>query len=389
MFYSRQNEEDRKKYKSYLKVSGMLSRLFSNSPVPYLHYRTAENIFCSVFGAINLAIDDIAVDAKNGVTGIGIKTFLHGNGNTFQKIAEFNRLRAEFENRSPYEIALKASELRNYRLEVAEELHGLKDCIYHCVTREAGKLNIYEEKMEFIDTGCIKNIQKNKNTVFFNDGRNEYSFSLSKHTIFKRFSVNKILDTADIEIIENPFEALSACFGLSGSYIAETYETKKEKAKSETFTIKKYVYLPLYAPSDSEMRPAQKSGLNQWNAGGRARHPDEVYIPVPAWIHRRFTDFFPENNDIYFKLHLPNGKTLIASMCQQGRKGLMSNPNKALGKWLLRDVLKLPEGELVTRKILDEAGIDSVRIEKIGEREYKIDFASTGAYEKFRKRFGE
>jgi len=33
---------------------------------------------------------------------------------------------------------------------------------------------------------------------------------------------------------------------------------------------------------------ADKSGLNQWNARGRDRNPNEVYIPIPAEIHKNF-----------------------------------------------------------------------------------------------------
>lgn len=33
-------------------------------------------------------------------------------------------------------------------------------------------------------------------------------------------------------------------------------------------------------------------------------------------------------------------------------KSIMSNPNKALGKWLLRDVFELPEKTLVTYDML-------------------------------------
>ena len=71
-------------------------------------------------------------------------------------------------------------------------------------------------------------------------------------------------------------------------------------------------------------------------------------------------------------------------MCQAGQKGLMSNPNKALGKWVLRDVLKVPVGILVDRKYLDMIGIDSVIVFKISDTRYKIDFASTGKFEAFK-----
>ena len=52
----------------------------------------------------------------------------------------------------------------------------------------------------------------------------------------------------------------------------------------------------------------------------------------------------------------------------------MSNPNKALGLWLLREVLQLKEGELLKYDRLKELGIDSVILYKHSDEEYSIDF---------------
>ena len=70
-------------------------------------------------------------------------------------------------------------------------------------------------------------------------------------------------------------------------------------------------------------------------------------------------------------------------MCQDGSKALMSKHNADLGKWLLRDVLNLKEGQLLTYKKLQEIGLDSVIIERIDSRTYAIDFRSSGTYEQF------
>lgn len=51
----------------------------------------------------------------------------------------------------------------------------------------------------------------------------------------------------------------------------------------------------------------------------------------------------------------------------------MSNPNKELGKWLLRDVLHLKEGELLTMEKLNLFGFDSVIVFKIDSFNFKID----------------
>ena len=61
----------------------------------------------------------------------------------------------------------------------------------------------------------------------------------------------------------------------------------------------------------------------------------------------------------------------------------MSNPNKALGHWLLDEVLRQPKDQLVTYHRLLELDIDCVIVYKLGERKYSIDFQKVGKYEKF------
>ena len=62
---------------------------------------------------------------------------------------------------------------------------------------------------------------------------------------------------------------------------------------------------------------------------------------------------------------------------------LMSDPNKALGQWLLRDVLKLSQGHILTIDTLEQYGIDSVRIDKIDTENYEINFATINSYDDF------
>lgn len=136
-----------------------------------------------------------------------------------------------------------------------------------------------------------------------------------------------------------------------------------------------YVILPLYSPRTGTV--PQKSGLNQWNADGRARDRDEVYVPVPKFIHDKFPFFFPDTS---FILELPNGERLSAKLCQQGKKGLMSNPNKDLGHWILRDVLKKRYGELVTMQDLEMQNIDSLKITKTNSNTFKVSPANNYAF---------
>ncbi|AXK48572.1 NgoFVII family restriction endonuclease [Aliarcobacter trophiarum LMG 25534] len=374
MFYNIENNKLQTKYIEYLKLTGSLSRLFSDSLAPYLYYRAAENIFCLGFEAENLSRSDISIDAKKENIGFGLKTFLHGNGKTFQKVAEFNAIRDEYTSKSDKEIIDFISQARNKRLDICLEGYGVDSLIYHCLTRSDNLISIYEFPMDKVQIDSIKKIVRSKNTIQFEDGMNEYSFNLSKSTLYKRFICKDSLEDIKVDILENPFELLA------------------NLNKSETSILKEvstypFIYLPLYAPSSQDLEPAIASGINQWNAGGRDRNQDELYIPVPAWIHKKFEGFFPNNNDDKFELELPNGNVLNAKMCQAGQKGLMSNPNKALGKWVLRDVLKVPVGTLVDRKYLDMIGIDSAIVFKLNDTKYKIDFASSGKFEEFKEQF--
>jgi hypothetical protein len=220
--------------------------------------------------------------------------------------------------------------------------------------------------MDFIDLSSIRHIKRKKNSISFDDNKNEYNFNLSKSTLLKRFHTDKFLDEFEINIYDNPLKDLKECL------------YKKDISSTDT-GIKDTIFLPLYS---KDRVVSLKSGLNQWNASGRIRDADEIYIPIPAKVHKYSKSFFPPR-DTSFLLHLPNGDTIDSKVCQDNSKALMSNPNKDLGKWLLRDVLNLKEGELLTYEKLKTIGIDSVKIDKLDEQNYKISFTHLGSYENY------
>jgi len=74
-----------------------------------------------------------------------------------------------------------------------------------------------------------------------------------------------------------------------------------------------------------------------------------------------------------------------SKVCQDNEKALMSYSNKELGKWILRDVLNLKEGELLTYERLQILGIDSVRIDKIDNKIFEINFSKIGSYDDFKQ----
>jgi hypothetical protein len=194
-------------------------------------------------------------------------------------------------------------------------------------------------------------------------------FNFSKSTLYKRFTLNPIKEIP-IKIYDDPYKALEEFFGTV-HYVSE-----------QPNLIIATIYLPLYSEKGNK-HVAEKSGLNQWNAGGRPRNPNEVYIPIPKVVNRKFPDFFPPR-DQEFMLKIPNGSFLRTKVCQDNNKALMTNPNSALGEWLLRNILELKENELLTYKMLEEAGIDSVQIDKFSDGTYAINFKAFGAYEKFK-----
>lgn len=215
------------------------------------------------------------------------------------------------------------------------------------------------------------------------DKYNDYSFSKSKNTLSKRFYTKNdfIIQKFEVEIIENPFDVLIKL--NQAESLSKVSDGKNEQLE--------FIILPLYSTRDGKV--PEKSGLNQWNASGRARHPDEVYIPIPSWIHTTFPDFFTFSKSYYpgksaknspiFDVELPNQKIMQCKVAQQGGKALMSNPNKELGHWILREVLHIKEGTLVTIEMLNEIGIDSVKISKMTDNHYILDFMETGSFEEF------
>lgn len=367
MFYNNQDTSKQLTYEENLKIVGSLSNLFSNSKAPYLYYRIAEKIFCNAFLANDLSRGDVALDAVHGKVGIGLKTFLISNGKNFQKIAEFNKDKILYEKKSTIETVKIISNLRNERIKFTENLYSIEKSLYHCVVRDEKQFKIYEEDMHYIDIENIVDIQKKKNTIKFNDGLNDYSFNISKSTLTKRFVTSEILHSFDVAILKNPLDDIRKC-------IATNKLVYDNSAK-----IVDTLFLPLYG---KEKTVYPKSGLNQWNAEGRVRDTNEVYIPVPIAIHKLKPNFFPDR-DTPFNLKLPNGNILKSKLCQAGSKALMSYSNKELGRWILRDVLSLEENELLTYDKLQTIGVDSVRIDKISEEDYEINFSSIGSYEDF------
>lgn len=356
------------KYFEMLGLMASLSKLFSENDVPYLDYRLTENLFCKYYNAINDARSCTAYDARFSNLGIGIKTFILNNNASTEKIAEFNKLRPYIADLKGKELACKLAEFRNQRMQFADDTFNVTESQYHIVGRSAGLLRVFNVPYERINIEKICNVKDKGNSFSFEDDKNFYSFNRSKTVLMKRFVVPQNYRDVSVDILSDPLFLLE-----------KLLTDKQNKIYHPIVKGYDYVILPLYSTRQKGEVP-EKSGLNQWNAGGRSRNVNEVYIPVPPIIHKLYPDFFPKRDES-FELQLPDGKKLSAKICQANGKALMSNPNSDLGEWLLRKILKKEEGSLVTKLDLDTFGFDSImvvnthKVNEDGLKIFRLEFA--------------
>ena len=372
-------EIDVEKNGNYLKLLSAVSKLsglFSENSIPFINYRVAENIFCKSFNATNLSRSDTAFDAKYNNLGIGLKTFSCNLNNSTEKIAEFNSLAKVLSDFKGKQLAIKLGEFRNDRINLAKRIYNIENSLYHIVARKEKELLLFETDYNTIDILNINSLKDNKASLQFEDGINIYTFNYSKNTLFRKFIVPQNAFSLPIEIIDDPYTLLLNFF-----------ESKIFKPSTDKL-IKgiNFIVLPLYGIKNKEKYVYEKSGINQWNAGGRKRDAGEIYIPIPIEIHKKFPHFFPAR-DIPFKLSIPTGESFSAKVCQDNSKALMTDPNRAMSDWMLRKVLQLKEGELATMEKLDRLGFDSVIITKTNNNNFSIDIMRTDSYKIFNNEF--
>lgn len=368
-FYPLQSTESQEKYSQLLLGAAYIGRMSSENKKPYIDYRVIENIFCKSFDAKDIGRKDLSIDAVKEKDGIGIKTFLSKGTTSYEKVAEFND-RAKY----PFDYedldTLVRRQLicyRNERLEYTIKNFDIENTLYHYVVRDVGRMIICECPMVQIDADSITVGRKARDPhiVRFNDKSCRYQFYTTKNTLYQEFAVN------------NPFKIIEVPSNIDLGLVTRTIE-ELTRCKEDLLVSKEYVILPLYSTKEGEV--PEKSGLNQWNAGGRRRDYDEVYIPIPSIVHKARPNFFPPR-DTKFKLRTPDGKEFVAKVCQANNKALMTDPNKCLGEWLLRDILGLERGKLATMEHLRKKKADTVIIYKIEEGVFQIALHTFGAFE--------
>lgn len=371
LFYSRQSKPDQQIYRQLLLGSAGAGCLYSNNEKPFIHYRAAERVFCKAFSAIDVSRQDVSVDAVKTRDGIGIKTFLSGGIPKYEKIAEFdNRLKYPLDLTDKNKLISQVASYRNQRLADTSSRFNIGDLLYHYIVRDVRKIIICECPMFLINEKKIKITSARGNSVNFHDSVFLYRFDISKSTLFKGFDTSGPLDVINVPARIDDRLILEAIHAVDEQFQAG------EKAEIK---FKDYVVLPLYSTRTHQV--PEKSGLNQWNAGGRRRDDDEIYIPIPRLVHRKKPDFFPPR-DTKFSLATSDGKEFIAKVCQEGEKALMSDPNKSLGKWLLRDKLGLQYGQLLKLDYLRNKGLDTVIVYKIADGKYRIETHLLDAFDK-------
>ena len=283
------------------------------------------------------------------------------------------------------------AEYRNTRIRTTLNSHGLREMIYHIVKRVPNAMQIYESAFDYIDREHIvlDEHRDNANNVYFTDGHHTYHFNKSKSTLYMIFEDMELLDEFEVEIVDDPYELLEMVFDEDEEADADVaYNREPRITRDFTHRMERYrqLCLRLYATDrDGRKYVPERSGLNQWNANGRARDVNEIYIPYLKEDRERDLDFFPPR-DTPFTLALPDGTEISAKVCQRAYrklsddeyenlseeekriedekslvgKSIMSNPNKVLGQWLLRDVLQIEEGTVITYDMLRVYNIDCV-----------------------------
>ena len=406
------------RYVELLQAVASMSRLYSDNPVAYVDSRFVERLFIQSTGAKDLSRSYKSFDALvSPDIGVGVKTFLSASGRSKrEKVAEFPRYAqdGEFLGLTPKQLALKVAGFRNKRvLSDANELAiDIDKSIYHCLVRTSKGAVIHEEPYRIVDIVNIQPTDKHGKVVskwptqtrgvFFTDGKSNYNYNTSKNVLFKEFKLASKPKMIELAIFDDIYDRVMSWFEVSKkSGFSVTDNSGKQLLVVEEPSTSKpgvdYVILPLYSTRGGGKNVPPKSGINQWNAGGRVRKFGETYIPLPSEIRRRYPKFFPARDE-KFDLVLPNSETLVPSkVCQAGGKALMSDPNTTLGHWImkvLRPSLVDSDFERPTNSndkpftYTDflSIGKDSVYVRKSINKSktlYSIEFAPLDSYEDF------
>lgn len=128
------------------------------------------------------------------------------------------------------------------------------------------------------------------------------------------------------------------------------------------------VQLSLLSSRDGKTH--NQSGLNWGQRYGR--EPNQAYIPVPAEIAR--LGFFP-NRARHFTMITDDGQSFDCAIAQDGDKAIHSTENNSILGRYFRQRIGVPLGNFVTRDNLESYGRTNIRICKIDDETYFMDFS--------------
>ncbi|RDI40912.1 restriction endonuclease PLD domain-containing protein [Falsibacillus pallidus] len=173
-------------------------------------------------------------------------------------------------------------------------------------------------------------------------------------------------DSPNVEEQVRFYRALPGSVKLTTSHEHMTVDI----LSTPTNTFMNYVDLSLIDRSTGQV-PA-RSGLNWGQRQGR--NHNQAYLSVPLSFHNANPTFFPPLAERFLVI-TDDGENLICVMAQQNRKGIhTSNSNSIMGAYFRRR-LGLGDGAFITLEDLHHYGRDSVRIFKMDNETYYLDFS--------------
>lgn len=374
MFFLRFHQNQINTYKDRVKLISALSNIFSmNKSKPFIPFHLLVESFCQSFNG-ELRNESNLINLTVNNYGVCIRTFDMDSVDKFVKLLTFNNISKQIDSMKYQDIVKILTDLWNQRVQIIKKIYNIRNTYFHFVIYSSETMIEYwESNMDDINFNNVKDIKVKDNSIFFRDENNSYYFNMEDETLYINFyrSVTfKKLTEQKLYVIEDPVKTISNLVNLKP--LTKTYYKKEN-----------YVVLPLYSFSKGRGKYVpERSGLNHWNANGRTRDCNEVYVPIPVAIRKKEKDFFP-NRLTQFALITQGGRKLVAKVSQQSGKALMTYPNKDLGSYILRDILGITENEVVMYDDLVEKGTDSIKITKKNDSEYYISFLPVGSYDNF------
>lgn len=421
--WDKYTSEERSEYKNYLQMYGALSALFnqkaSDTGAPYLDSKFQETIYARSFNSESVDIGNTPHDIKsvfnNQNVGIGIKTWLNSNS-SYQKVMQLKAFKDDIlpfnDPKLTEDLANKIAAIKNKKLKTDYIRLGLSSDknIYHYVTRDAGKMVVQETSYPLVNMDKITPVKLTNTSFEFTDGYKDYKYTFGDSQVWMKFGKEMtdthVLETLDVDIMPDPFLFLKNSF--------HSYQDKNGILVPQKSVERDYIYLPLY--SDRSKTVPESSGINAWNglpktSGSQKSRPEgEAYIPIPSKVWQKYPYWVDPAVDMRqyktyknttgkssypINLHLPDGQVFEALFAQSGFKGLQTNPQNILGKWILsvlgidhpkRVQYDKPATDIVTMDVLRKAGVDSVKLwheDPDNLQEVWIDFAEFGSFAKF------